>query len=137
MAWRVDQVEDMGNTTLWRVGQPDGVRLDSYSTLTLKIHRVEHLGLHLTRPERSSELKKSVGECRLSVIDVRDDRKISDIALVHERTVIIVRRLNQTPTCATEPIEAPHPDADGARTIGQPMERKSVDTQDRRSLPAV
>ena len=71
------------------------------------------------------------------MINVSDDRKISDIALVHERTAIIFRGLTRIPTCGAERIGVPRPDVDGARAIGRPMGQTLVDTPDRRSLPAV
>ena len=63
--------------------------LDGDPALALEIHRVEDLRLHLTRLERAGELEQAVGQRRLAVIDVRDDREIADESLVHSGQTII------------------------------------------------
>ena len=67
-----------------RVVQPDRVRLDGDAALALEVHGVEDLRLHLARLQRAGELEEAVGQRRLAVVDVRDDRKITDIGRVHE-----------------------------------------------------
>ena len=56
------------------------MRLDGDPALALEVHRVEHLGLHLARLQRAGELEEAIGERRLAVIDVRDDREVADEA---------------------------------------------------------
>ena len=80
---RVDQVQDVLLAVLRRVVQADRVRLDGDAALALEIHRVEDLRLHLARLEGAGDLEKAVGERRLAVVDVRDDRKVSDVAWFH------------------------------------------------------
>ena len=80
---RVDQVQDVLLAVLRRVVQPDRVRLDRDAALALEIHGVEHLRFHLARLERAGDLEKAVGQRRLAVVDVRDDRKVTDIGRVH------------------------------------------------------
>ncbi len=65
------------------VVQADRVRLDGDAALALEVHRVEDLRLHLARLQRAGDLEKAVGERRLAVVDVRDDRKVSDVLRVH------------------------------------------------------
>jgi hypothetical protein len=81
MPGRVDQVEDVVLAVARAVVQPHGLRLDGDAALALDVHRVEHLLLagHLARVEPAGELDQPVGERRLAVVDMRDDREIADI----------------------------------------------------------
>src|SRR4029079_18481880 len=60
------------------VEQPHGVGLDGDPALALEVHRVENLVDGLPGIEGPGELEESVGERRLPVIDVRDDREVAD-----------------------------------------------------------
>ena len=80
---RVDQVQDVLLPVLRRVVQADRVRLDGDAALALEIHRVEDLRLHLARLKGAGDLEEAVGERRLAVVDVRDDREVSDVAWFH------------------------------------------------------
>ena len=77
---RVDQVEHVLLAVVARVVQPDRMRLDGDAALALEVHRVEHLRLHLARLQRAGDLEKAVGQRRLAVIDVGDDREVADVA---------------------------------------------------------
>ena len=81
---RVDQVQDVLVPVLGLVMQADRVRLDRDPALALEIHRVEHLRFHFTGLQGAGELQKPIGQGRLAVIDVRDDREITDVLLVQE-----------------------------------------------------
>ena len=85
MAGRVDEVEDVLLARRRRVVQPDRVRLDRDAALALEIHRVEHLRLHLARLQRAGELEEAIGQRRLAVVDVRDDREVADESRIHDR----------------------------------------------------
>ena len=50
---------------------------------SLEVHRVEELGAHVAHGDRLGDLEDAVRERRLAVVDVRDDRKVADLALVH------------------------------------------------------
>ncbi len=80
---RVDQVEDVLLAVGRRVVQADRMRLDGDPALALEIHGVEHLRLHLARLQRAGELEEAIGQRRLAVVDVRDDREVPDVALIH------------------------------------------------------
>ena len=54
------------------------LRLDRDPALALEIHRVEHLLAHLALRDGVGELEDAVGERRLAVVDVRDDREVAD-----------------------------------------------------------
>ena len=60
-----------------------GLRLDRDAALALELHRVEHLRAHVARGDGVGDLEDAVGERRLAVVDVRDDREVADLALVH------------------------------------------------------
>ena len=82
VARRVDQVEHVGLAVLGGVVEPHRMRLDRDAALALEIHAVEHLRFHLARLQRPGELEKAVGQRRLAVIDVRDDREVTNVLLV-------------------------------------------------------
>ncbi len=61
-------------------GEPHGLRLDGDPALALDVHVVEHLRVagHLAVGQAAGRLDQPVGERRLAVVDVRDDREIAD-----------------------------------------------------------
>ena len=61
----------------------DGLRLDRDAALALEIHRVEQLLAHLPARDGVGHLEDAVGQRRLAVVDVRDDREVADLALIH------------------------------------------------------
>ena len=89
VAGRVDQVEDVLLAVRGGVVQADRMRLDGDAALALEVHRVEDLRLHLTRLQRAGELEEAVGQRRLAVVDVGDDREIADESLIHSDQTII------------------------------------------------
>ena len=60
-----------------------GLRLDRDPALALEVHRVEHLRAHLAAGDGVGQLEDAVGQRRLAVVDVGDDREVADVALVH------------------------------------------------------
>ena len=60
------------------------MRLDGDAPLALEIHGVEHLGLHLAGLERAGELEEAICQGRLAVVDVGDDREITNETLIHQ-----------------------------------------------------
>jgi hypothetical protein len=80
----VDQVQDVVVSIVGPVAKPDGVGLDRDPALALEIHRVEHLRLHLAGLEGPGDFEEAVGERRLAVVDVRDDREIADELRIHQ-----------------------------------------------------
>src|SRR5581483_6218209 len=45
-------------------------------------HRVEHLGAHRARVDGMGQLEDAVGQRRLAVVDVGDDREVADVSLI-------------------------------------------------------
>ena len=83
MSRRVDQVQDVLLARFRRVVQPDRVGFNRDPALTLEVHGIEHLRFHLARLKRAGELEETIRERRLAVVDMRDDRKVTDIGRVH------------------------------------------------------
>ena len=83
VARRVDQIEVVDLSVTRLVRERGGLRLDGYPTLLFEIHRVEHLLFHLAIGEAAATLDQAVGERRFAVVDVRDDREVSDV--IHQR----------------------------------------------------
>ena len=63
--------------TLIHIIHLDCVTLDGNSLLFLKVHRVKDLILHITRIESVCHFQHSICKRTLTVVDVRDDAKIS------------------------------------------------------------
>ena len=81
VAGRVDEVEAVGQAVLGRVLEADGAGLDGDALLALEVHRVEDLARHLARVDGVRQLQQSIGERRLAVIDVGDDREVAQAVL--------------------------------------------------------
>ena len=79
VAGRVHQVEDVGLAVLGPVFEPHGLRLDGDAALALDVHRIEHLLDHLALGDRPGLLDQPVGERRLAVVDMGDDREVADV----------------------------------------------------------
>ena len=75
---RVDQVELIGLAVGRGIHHAHRMRLDGDAALALQVHRIEHLRLHLARRQRAGELQQTVGKRALPMIDMGDDREISD-----------------------------------------------------------
>ena len=60
------------------------LRLDRDPALALELHRVEDLLAHLALRDGVGQLEDAIGERRLAVVDVRDDREVADPFLLHE-----------------------------------------------------
>ena len=83
VAGRVDQVEDVLAAVPRGVVQADRMRLDGNAALALEVHGVEDLRLHLAGLECARELEEAIRERRLAMVDVRDDREVPDVGLIH------------------------------------------------------
>ena len=60
-----------------------GLRLDRDPALALELHRVEQLLLHVAVGDGVGELQDAIGQRRLPMVDVGDDREVADVCLVH------------------------------------------------------
>ena len=59
------------------------MRLDGDAALALQVHGVEDLRRHLALLQRAGHFEQPVGQRRLAVVDVRDDREITNMGLIH------------------------------------------------------
>jgi len=55
------------------------------AALAFEVHSVEDLGMHLALGEGAGELEEAVRERGFAVIDVRDDREVADVFVVHRK----------------------------------------------------
>ena len=76
VAGRVDQVQVIRLAVVSRVVHAHGLRLDRDPALALEIHRVEQLRHVVAVGDRPGELEDPIGERRLAVVDVGDDREV-------------------------------------------------------------
>ena len=83
MAGGVNEVELVLFTVLCVVDHAHGVGLDGDAALTLQVHRVQDLFLHLPGGERAGQLEQAVGERGFAMIDVGDDGKVADVGTIH------------------------------------------------------
>jgi hypothetical protein len=79
VARRVHEVEDVRLPVLGSVFEAHRLRLDSDAALALDVHGIEHLLDHVALRHRPGLLDKPVGERRLAMVDVSDDREVADI----------------------------------------------------------
>src|ERR671937_1696604 len=99
MAGRVDEVELVALPV-----DAHGLCLDRDPALALELHGVEHLLAHLPTRDGVGELEDAVGERRLAVVDVGDDRKVANSFLVHAK---LTRGADGLATIATRPAHEP------------------------------
>lgn len=77
MARRVHKVELIFNAVPGLIGEAHGLGLDGDAALALDVRVVEDLLAHLALIQPAAGLDQAVGQCRLAVIDMRDDREVS------------------------------------------------------------
>ena len=82
MARGVDEVENILLAVLRLVDNAGGLGLDGDASLPLNIHIVQHLRLHFPLRQCAGQLNDPVRQGGLAVINVRNDAKISDSALI-------------------------------------------------------
>ena len=78
----VDEVELVGAAVGGLVGQPHRTGLDGDAALTLQVHVVQQLALHVPIGHGVALLNQPVGKGGLSVVDVCDNGKIANFGLV-------------------------------------------------------
>ena len=83
MSRRINKVKHILFTVLSLITAAHSLCLDRNAALTLQIHRIEYLCLHLAFCQRTSIFYQSVGQSRFAMIDMGNYRKITDLFLVH------------------------------------------------------
>jgi hypothetical protein len=76
---RIHEVEDVRFPVLGFVFEAHRLRLDGDPALALYVHGIEHLLDHVALRHRPGLLDEPVGERRLAMVDMGDDREVSDI----------------------------------------------------------
>lgn len=73
MSWSIDEIEldSPPLHTYWS-------ELDRDTALTLQIHLIERLRLHLSFLQSASDLHETISESRLTMIDMSDDTEVAD-----------------------------------------------------------
>ncbi len=88
VARRVDEIQLVCLSIIRLVMQRDAVGLDGNTTLTLEIHRIQHLSGHFSLGQATAHLDEPVRQCGLAVINVGDDGEIADMTQVtHSSTL--------------------------------------------------
>jgi hypothetical protein len=62
-----------------RVFHAHGLRLDRDAALALELHLVEHLWAMFARVDGARHLEDAIGQRRLPMVDVGDDREVADV----------------------------------------------------------
>jgi hypothetical protein len=75
---RVDEVEVEHPAVARGVFERRRLRLDGDAALALDVHRVEDLRFHLAIAQPAAALDDAIGERALAVVDVGNDREVSD-----------------------------------------------------------
>ena len=78
VARRVDQVQRVVVTIRPGVREHAGLSLDRDPALSLQLHLVEVLVLHLALGQQPGVLDEAICQGRFAVVDVRDDREVAN-----------------------------------------------------------
>ena len=78
MAGCIDKVEFIVLSIGCYEVERDTLSLDRDAAFSLDIHRIKHLIRHLPIRQATTVLNKPISQCRLAVVDVRDDGEIAD-----------------------------------------------------------
>ena len=79
MTGRINEIEDILLAVGVAIVETNRLCFDRDASFPFDIHRVEYLFTHVSRRDRAGSLNQSVGERRLAVIDMSNDRKIADV----------------------------------------------------------
>ena len=82
MSRSIYQVKDVLLTILRLINDTNSLRLNGYASLSLYVHIIENLSLHLTLGEGAGHFNNTVSQCRLTMIYMCNDAKISYFTLI-------------------------------------------------------
>ena len=91
---RIDQVQVVHLPVARPVVKCGCLCLDRDAALALEIHRVEHLRFHFAVGQAAAQLNDAIGERRLAMVDVRNDRKVAYV--IHSGPIKRKRRARTT-----------------------------------------
>ncbi len=101
MSGRIDQIEDIFIAVICLIDDAAGLRLDRDTSLALQFHIIQDLRLHFALCKQARLFDDAVGQCRLTMIDVGDDTKVSYELLI-DRHKYSVRFYNSGMACDTD-----------------------------------
>ena len=78
MAWGIDEVQDIFFAVLSHITHPRGLEFDGDPPFPLQFHVVEELFFHIPLRHCLGVLEHPVCQGRFSVVDVGNDRKITN-----------------------------------------------------------
>ena len=78
---RVDEVQAVDEAVVGGVLEAGRAGLDRDALLALEVHRIEDLARHLPGVDGVGHLQQPVGQRRLAVVDVGDDREVAQAVL--------------------------------------------------------
>ena len=78
MAWRINQIQSVLLAVNSFVTETDSLGLNRDATLTLNVHIIKQLLLCLTVCNRMCRLHQAVCKGRLAMVNVSNDREVSD-----------------------------------------------------------
>ena len=81
----VNDIELIGNPVLRIKKKRHALGLDSDTSFLLNIHRIEHLVLHFAVGQAATQLDKAIGQGRFPVIDMGNNREISDMRGISQK----------------------------------------------------
>ena len=97
MARGIDKVQFIGLAVVGPVIQRDTLGLDRNTALTLDIHGIEDLFIHLPRAQPAAVLDEAICQSGFTVIDMGNNRKITDVSKVaHSIRLVSQLGLGQT-----------------------------------------
>src|SRR5262249_10115767 len=95
----VHQIELIGLAVLCAIIQAYRLGLDGNAALSLDVHRIEDLRLHLAIRNVAAELDQAIGQRRLAMVDMCDDREVADaVDGLHGALLSIAWRRIEQPT---------------------------------------
>ena len=83
MSRRINKIEDILLPILGLINGTNGLGLDGNAPLSFQFHVIQYLGLHLPAGKKACLLYDSVCQRRFSMIDMRDNTKITNSALIY------------------------------------------------------
>ena len=86
---RVDQVEDILLPVVRFIDRSYSLRLDGDASLSLKVHVIQDLLLHLTLRQKTGHLNDPVSQSGLAMVNMGYNTEISDFTLIHEDSLCI------------------------------------------------
>ena len=83
MSWCIDQVKDIFFSIVGLVYDSNGLGFNCNTTLTLQIHIIQYLRLHLTLCQCTCLLNNTVSQCGLTMVYMCNNAEITDFTLVY------------------------------------------------------